>query len=265
MPRSYASLLLLACGASAFSAKPLPMACMRPGAALTATRASATMLTMDETPTAASNIGLMLSGALLAAAARPPLSWPSSCVRIGLASLTLLDFRPTATRQLEDVQAALAEMDNPMPGKQWRSRASRSEVAQWAQLVRSKVAGEFVGLTLALLNPCLGAILVLGSHLLFWQRGAAGARVDAAAKPAPIPPKLVKVIATADTIVLFFAALGAFGPTRLLRNIGAALFTAAAAFVSAENVPAMLSRRADAARVKEEIALADLPELTVKG
>ena len=61
------------------------------------------------------------------------------------------------------------------------------------------------------------------------------------------------------------AALGAFGPTRLLRNIGAALFTAAAAFVSAENVPAMLSRRADAARVKEEIALADLPELTVKG
>ena len=78
MPRSYASLLLLACGASAFSAKPLPMACMRPGAALTATRASATMLTMDETPTAASNIGLMLSGALLAAAARPPLSWPSS-------------------------------------------------------------------------------------------------------------------------------------------------------------------------------------------
>ena len=49
----------------------------------------------------------MLSGALLIGAAQSP-ALPSAAVRIALASLTLLDCRPTADRQLADARAALA-------------------------------------------------------------------------------------------------------------------------------------------------------------
>ena len=92
-------------------------------------------------------------------------------------------------------------------------------------------------------------------------RAASAARVDAAAKPAPLPHQMVKVIATADAVVFAFAAMGAFGPTGALRKLGAGLFAAAAAFVSAENIPKILARRAAA---KAELTLAALPELSVK-
>ena len=176
----------------------------------------------------ASATATILSGALLVRAAQAP-TWPFAAVQTGLASLTLLDFRPTARTQLASAHAALAA-------------ASASEntdfpaAVKWAALVRAKVIGEMAGLTLALRAPCVGACLLLLSHLLFWACGAASARVDATGAPSPLPPELAKIIATADGVVLGFAALGAFGPTRGAQRLGATLFCVAATALSVESL-----------------------------
>lgn len=182
----------------------------------------------------------MLSGALLIGAAQSP-ALPSAAVRIALASLTLLDFRPTADRQLADARAALAASSQ-------KSNFTSSDFSaglmaiKWNRLVRGKVIGELAGLALALRAPCTGACLVLLSHQLFWLCGAASTRVDATGAPSPVPPQLAKVIATADAAVLCFAALGAFGPTRAAQTVGALLFSAAAAMLSVESLSKTLKR-----------------------
>jgi hypothetical protein len=111
----------------------------------------------------------MLSGALLFGAAQSP-ALPSAAVRIALASLTLLDFRPTADRQLADARSALAASSQ-------KSNFTSSDFSaglmaiKWNRLVRGKVIGELAGLALALRAPCTGACLVLLSHQLFWFCG----------------------------------------------------------------------------------------------
>ena len=176
----------------------------------------------------ASAAQLLLSAGLVTSAARAS-SWQAAAVRAGLASLTLLDFRPTAERQLGDLRGALA--------------ASPAAAKRWALLVRAKVLGELAGLSVAIRAPCVGACIVLLAHLLFWKFDAAAARVDASGEPAPLPPNLARVIATADAAVFACAALGAFGPTPLARSAGAALFATSAAAVAAEQVPKALARR----------------------
>ena len=182
----------------------------------------------------------MLSGALLFGAAQSP-ALPSAAVRIALASLTLLDFRPTTDRQLTDALSALAASSQ-------KSNFTSSDFSaglmaiKWNRLVRGKVIGELAGLALALRAPCTGACLVLLSHQLFWFCGAASTRVDATGTPSPVPPQLAKVIATADAAVLCFAALGAFGPTRAAQTVGALLFSAAAAMLSAESLSKIWKR-----------------------
>ena len=211
---------------------------------------------------------LILSGALLAGVVYNPVPWPAAAVRAGLASLTLVDFRPTAQIQLREAQAAIdAAASSDLAGrKQWRERSGPAAVARWAQLVRGKVLGEVLGLSVAVRAPCLGACLLLLSHVAFWLAGAARLRVDKTAKPAPLPAPLARMILTADAVVLAFSALGAFGPTPLLRSAGAGLFAAAAAFVSAEQIPKILKRRrdSDAAAITPP-TLEDLPDISVKG
>ena len=215
-------------------------------------------------PKVASATGHVLSGALVVSAALSS-GWPAGAVRAGLASLTILDFRPTAFKQLSECQSAFAmlEATDMASRKRWRSRAGRSQVESWARLVSAKAMGECLGLCIALVAPCIGASVVLSSHLFFWKLGAADLRVDASAEPAPVPAQVARVISTADTVVLAFAALGVLGPTSALRKAGAALFAAAAAFVSAEQIPKLLrslaARRAATGPEPEE-----LPELTVK-
>ena len=224
------------------------------------------LLKVDVAPSAAA-VALILSGALMASAATST-TWPAATVRAGLASLTLLDFRPTAERQLAESQSALVavEASDVASRKTWRRRAGPAAVKQWARLVRGKVAGELLGLSIAaMIAPCIGACVVLLSHLAFWRLGAAGARVDAAAEPAPLPPKLVGTIATADAFVLSFAALGAFGPTAAARGTGAALFGTAALFVSAEAIPKARARRRAVAPAAPLFRLEDLSPIGIKG
>ena len=147
-----------------------------------------------------------------------------------LTLLFLVDFRPTAYRQLVESEVALAN-----------TRGAAAAV-RWAWLVRGKVVGEIMGLALALRAPCAGACAVLVSHLLFWLCGAGRSRVGADGQSAPLPPQVARVIASADAVVLAFAALGALGTTTRLRAIGATGFTTAALLVSAEQVPKLIAK-----------------------
>ena len=255
-------------------------------------RAATPLLKVDVAPAAS----LALSGALVASAATST-TWPAATVRAGLASLTLLDLglanpnpnpnpnlsptltrtltltltltlRPTAVRQLAESQSALGAVvaSDVASRKTWRRRAGPKTVKRWARLVRGKVAGELIGLLIAaMIAPCVGAIVVQLFHLAFWRLGAASARVDAAAEPAPLAPKLARTIATADALVLFFAALGAFGRNAAARGTGAALFGSAALLVSADAVLKARARRRAAAPAARFFRLEDLPPIGVKG
>ena len=171
----------------------------------------------------------------------------SSCTaaRLSLAALTLLDFRPTAVKQLEDAHLAIAvaTATDVADRQQQSRRADLFAVQQWARLVRGKVLGEVIGLCVATLRPCAGACMVLLSHMMFWVLGAASFRVDAAAEPAPLPMPLARIIFTADAIVLTFAAIGAMGATSAVRATGAGLFSTAGALVSAQQISKALKRR----------------------
>eukprot|EP00966_Prymnesium_polylepis_P004320 98937-Prymnesium_polylepis.1 len=185
--------------------------------------------TLPDAPAVSSAAALFAAGALLSRALVEP-AWPRSSVRVGLAALTLADFRPTARKQLAESQAALA------------ARGDGAGAAfRWAFLVRAKVLGELAGLAIALRAACVGACVVLASHLLFWLCGAAAARVDDKGKPAPLPPPVARIIATADAVVLALASLGAFGATTHLRAMGSAGFTIAALIVCAEQLPKWLA------------------------
>ena len=228
-------------------------------------RAATPLLKLDVAPSA-SAAALIVAGALVVSAATST-TWPSATVRAGLASLTLLDLRPTAERQLAESQSALAavEASDVASRKTWRRRAGPAAVKHWARLVRGKAAGELLGLSIAaIIAPCIGACVVLLSHLAFWRLGAAGARIDAAAEPAPLPLKLVRAIVTADAFVLSFAALGAFGHNAAARGTGAALFGTAALFVSAEAIPKARARRRTAAPAAP-FRVEDLPPIGIKG
>ena len=112
--------------------------------------------------------------------------------------------------------------------------------------MRGKVAGELVGLAVALRRPAQGACVVILSHLLFWLGGAARACVAPDGSAAPVPGPVARMIATADAVVLSLAALAAFGSTARLRAVGAAGFGVAAACVCAEQVPKAMRRRCQA-------------------
>ena len=161
--------------------------------------------------------------------------WQPTSVRLALVLLALVDFGPTARRQVADSQAAnAATAAAEMP--------VRARVSQWKMLVRFKVLGELFGLSIAVHRPCAGASVLLLYHIFFWLGGAARVCVDGAGAPVILPPTVAKVILRADIAVCSFASLGALGPTVQLRAAGAALFSAAALFVSLEQVPKALKR-----------------------
>lgn len=150
--------------------------------------------------------------------------WHGASVQTALISLTLLDFAPTARRQLKDAAMAAAH-------------STTEDVTRWTSLVRLKILGEWTGLGVAGRSPCVGAAIVLLSHLLFWAGGAARIRVDASGKPAPLPPPVAQIIWKADAAVLALALVGVFAPTPGLRAAGSVLFAFAGALVSLEQVP----------------------------
>lgn len=170
------------------------------------------------------------------AATRTVGGWQHASVRAALATLTLVDFGPTACRQLAECESAKRATLRPF------RRLRTSAPVRWKLLVRFKVCGELLGLYLAQRAPLAGASVVLLSHLLFWAGGAAKARVDANGAPAPLPPPIASIIWKADAVVLSFALLGAAGPTPRARSVGAALFAVAGALVSLEQMPKWLKR-----------------------
>ena len=261
-------LLLLSVAGRSAAFRAVPHA---PGNAKRASVVPSTPLCATLTPPAPA-AALLFSGGLAVNAARAASRgcWQSAAVGASLACLAQLDLRPTMRRQLADSQSALDAITatDMATMKQWRTRAGPKQVWKWANLVRGKVAGEVIGLAVALRAPCSGACIVLLSHCLFWRLGAASACVDAAARPAPLPPPLARMIATADAVVLTFAALAMLGPTAASRSCGAALFSAATASVSAEAASKAVGRRRKASAgssAASSVALEDLPDISIKG
>lgn len=175
----------------------------------------------------------------------PRRSFLEACARTATVLLTLVDFAPTASRQLAESAAAL--------------RFTNGAVGlRWAILVRAKIAGEFLGLAMMWWPSfstrvsltwwprwptCFGASFLLASHMLFWIFGAAAARVDSQGKPAPLPALVARIVLGADTVVFGAALTGWSAPSPLGRTVGTAAYAVAVSLVCANEMSGRLAGR----------------------
>lgn len=161
----------------------------------------------------------------------PRRTWVEAFARSATVAVALADFAPTAAQQITESAAAL------------RCSAGTAGT-RWAVLVRLKVLGEFLGLAMMCYRgwrTCVGASVVLASHTLFWLAGAAAARVDACARPAPLPRHVARVILIADAVVCGAAVAGWAAPAHWARCAGAAAYAAAVSCVSLEKFSGRMS------------------------
>lgn len=92
---------------------------------------------------------------------------------------------------------------------------------RWALFVRSRIAADVAGVCVALRGaPCLGAALMLAGRSLCWLCGAAAARVDEEARPAPISPPLARIVGGTAAALAAAALLGALAPAGRGRALG---------------------------------------------
>ena len=61
---------------------------------------------------------------------------------------------------------------------------------------------------------CLGAAALLAAHAAYWAGGAAAARVDRGAEPAPLSPPLAALVGATAAALAGLAALGALAERR---------------------------------------------------
>lgn len=116
-----------------------------------------------------------------------------------------------------------------------RERASARLAAahRWGLLVHLRAAGDVVGVLLILSGrTALGSAALLSAHALFWANGAAGARVDSRAEPAPLSPPLARIIGATAAVLAALATLS--GYARGSRTRALAGWTYAAALVAVE-------------------------------
>ena len=175
---------------------------------------------------------------------------------LGSTALALLfDFGPSALRDLStsdaassaarddliDVSPSMILIDNFVHnlGAEDDITTQKKEAAQdrlkrahdWAFLVRARLLGDFVGAVLMLRGRvCLGAAALLAAHAAYWAGGAAAARVDRGAEPAPLSPPLAALVGATAAALAGLAALGALAPSAAARSVaGKAYATALAA------------------------------------
>ena len=85
-------------------------------------------------------------------------------------------------------------------------------------------------------RPFAGAAVALAGHLGFWLAGGGTARHDDEGAPAPVPPQLVRAIATSDAVVFCSALVAALAPGRRAAAVAARIYLGAMIFVFQENV-----------------------------
>merc|ERR1712113_731306 len=80
----------------------------------------------------------------------------------------------------------------------------------WQKLVLGKIAGQLTGLVwmvcaVSMTGVHRAAASVLGSNLIFWFLGGAGARHDASGTHRPLPRSGVKILASVDALICALA------------------------------------------------------------
>ena len=175
---------------------------------------------------------------------------------LGSTALALLfDFGPSALRDLStsdaassaardeliDVSPSMILIDNFVHnlGAEDDITTQKKEAAQdrlkrahdWAFLVRARLLGDFVGAVLMLRGRvCLGAAALLAAHAAYWG-GAAAARVDRGAEPAPLSPPLAALVGATAAALAGLAALGALAPSAAARAAAGKCYAVALAAV----------------------------------
>ena len=176
---------------------------------------------------------------------------------LGSTALALLfDFGPSALRDLStsdaassaardeliDVSPSMILIDNFVHnlGAEDDITTQKKEAAQdrlkrahdWAFLVRARLLGDFVGALLMLRGRvCLGAAALLAAHAAYWAGGAAAARVDRGAEPAPLSPPLAALVGATAAALAGLAALGALAPSAAARSVAGKCYATALAAV----------------------------------
>ena len=177
---------------------------------------------------------------------------------LGSTALALLfDFGPSALRDLStsdaassaardeliDVSPSMILIDNfvhNLGAEPDEATTQKKEAAQdrlkrahdWAFLVRARLLGDFVGAVLMLRGRvCLGAAALLAAHAAYWAGGAAAARVDRGAEPAPLSPPLAALVGATAAALAGLAALGALAPSAAARSVAGKCYATALAAV----------------------------------
>ena len=142
---------------------------------------------------------------------------------VATAALVTVDLGPTASRQL--TSAKRADWRKPpllatLPGGAWMSMSadeamSKREAAKtWREAIHMKIFWHFLALysTTRKGSALVGAALLFAASFGFWCMGAGAARHDEMGAPAPVDPKVVRIIASVDIALLATALFGAFCP-----------------------------------------------------
>jgi hypothetical protein len=149
------------------------------------------------------------------------------------ALLALIDFGPTSAKQLESARLAFrAAQDRPAPARE----------RVWLFAIALKVLGQLSGLAWMAASATgsgvlRGGALMMAGNICFWLASAGAARHDAKGEHAPVPPNLVRVILTADSVLFLALMAGAVAPVgSVRRSVGSCLFVVGAMAGVVENV-----------------------------
>jgi len=177
---------------------------------------------------------LMLRAARLSRASP---TQPEVAVLAAAALLALIDFGPTAAKQLKSATMAIqAAKTRGAAGAAPRERA-------WLWAIGIKMTGQLAGLAWMAgarggRGILKGGALMMAGNLCFWIAGAGAARHSEIGEHAPVPPKLVRVIFAADAALFITLLVGAVGdPGSLARIISSAAFAIGAMAGVLENIP----------------------------
>ena len=166
-------------------------------------------------------------------------------VRLASAAILVIDFEPTASKQLSESRSAVESCRAKGPAAAPNLKAAM----KWRKLVQMKWLGELSGaFGMVLARPGsrfgpLGASTMLLSHAAFWLLGAASCRTGSTGLSDPAPPALAATILRADLVLAALAAGAALLPGRALRLMSASTFGAGIIGVCAEKLAGKMKRQ----------------------
>ena len=220
---------------------PTPLAVARRSWARRAPAAVSCSLSSKVPSRALPRIYLGAAAACAWRAARAP-TRAEAAVCATTALLAAVDLGPTAETQVVSSRLAMRITEPETSGA---AAVKRSAAEAWRGAVRLKIGGQLAGLfTLAVGGFVYrGAALALAANCAFWAVGAGANRHDATGARTPVPPGLVRVIASIDVAVAAAAYYASVSPLRSpRRSLGATAVVVGMAFGILEKLPGAAAR-----------------------